>query len=154
MKFVTKEDIEAPIDQVFQMVTDFEALERQAMRRGADIRRTDTGPKGEGMSWRAGFQFRGKAREVDIKITRFEAPHLIEADSVSGGLEANCVVELVALSRRRTRMSLAMELVPTTLSARLLVQSLKLAKGRMTKRFHLRVAEYAKDLEERFQRRA
>lgn len=154
MKFSTKEDIEAPIDQVFQMVTDFDNLERQAMRRGADIRRTDDGPKGEGMSWRAAFQFRGKMRDVDIKITRFEAPHVVVADSTSGGLDARCVVELVALSRRRTRMSFDMELIPNTLSSRLLVQSLKLARGRMTKRFHLRMAEYAKDLEDRFQRKA
>ena len=110
--------------------------------------------KGAGMTWKASFQFRGRLREVDIELVEFDAPNKVMAHSVAGGLSADCTVDLVALSRRRTRMSLDLELVPNTLSARLLVQSLKLARGRLTKRFHLRVAEYAKDLEDRFQRRA
>lgn len=153
MKFASKEDIEAPIDQVFRMVSDFDNLERQAMRRGADIRRMGAAEKGVGMEWLAKFAFRGREREVKIEIVEYEPPHSIVADSVSGGLEAECRIDLVALSRRRTRLSVELELKPQTLSARLLVQSLKLAKGRMTKRFHLRMAEYARDLEDRFQRK-
>lgn len=155
MIFSTKEDIEAPIDQVFRMVSDFEALEKQALRRGAEVRRTDKlASKGIGMCWQAGFRFRGKQRDVSIELTEFDVPNRLAAASVSGGLQANLVLDLVALSRRRTRMSLDMELTPTTLSSRLLVQSLKLARGKLNRRFHLRVAEYAKDLEDRFNRRA
>ena len=153
MQFSTKEDIEAPIDQVFRMVSDFDNLERQAMRRGAEVRRVDDGPKGVGMRWKIDFDFRGRRREVEIVTTEYDVPNRIVAESTSGGLEAVCIVDLVALSRKRTRLSLDVQLEATTLSSRLLVQSLKLAKGKLTKRFHLRVAEYARDLEERFQRK-
>ena len=62
--------------------------------------------------------------------------------------------ELVALSKNRTRIMLSFHIKPLNLSARLLVQSLKLAKTSLTKKFKLRAAEYAKTLEERHQRGA
>ena len=60
MKFSTREDISAPIDQVFQALCDFEAFERLAMRRGAELRRTDTMTRpGVGMQWHVTYSMRG-----------------------------------------------------------------------------------------------
>jgi hypothetical protein len=61
-------------------------------------------------------------------------------------------VELVALSRGRTRLSVELELKPRSISARLLVQSLKLARANLNKKFHLRMADYARELEDRSKR--
>jgi hypothetical protein len=61
-------------------------------------------------------------------------------------------VGLIALSRARTRLTVDLTLEPRTLAGRLIVQSLKLARGNMSKRFRLRVAEYAMDVEERYKR--
>ncbi len=150
MQFTAREDIEAPLDRVFAELTNFEALERQALRRGVQVRRTDDmSGKGEGMCWETAFTFRGKERDARIVLSDFTAPERMVFDSVSGGLEAATMIELVALSRARTRISVNSELKPKTLSARLLVQSLKLAKGGVEKRFRKRVAGYAKDLEDR-----
>lgn len=44
------------------------------------------------------------------------------------------VVGLVALLKTRTRILVSLDLRPTTLSSRLLVQSLKLAKDKLTNR--------------------
>ena len=43
---------------------------------------------------------------------------------------------------------------PKSLSARLLLQSLKLAKSNLTRRFKLRVTEFAEDVEDRYRKSA
>lgn len=153
MKFSAREDISAPIDQVFGALCDFEGFERQAMRRGIAVQRTDELKKvGVGMSWLVAFEMRGRKRDVAVELMRFESPNEMVFAGKSSGIDADFVIELIALSRSRTRMTVLFEVTPLNLSARLLVQSLKLAKTNLTKRFKLRIADYAKSLEERLQR--
>lgn len=155
MEFNTREDIEAPLDQVFAEVTDFDQIERQIMRRGVEVRRVgETATPGPGMGWVAGFVFRGKPREAKITLTEYDRPNSMIYHTVSGGLEARTKVDFVALSRSRTRVGMAVTLEPKTLSARLMVQSMKLAKGNLEKRFRVKMADYAKDLEDRLKRTA
>ncbi|WP_299138675.1 SRPBCC family protein [uncultured Tateyamaria sp.] len=155
MKFSAREDIAAPIDQVFAALCDFEGFERQAMRRGADVQRVDPLTQaGAGMKWQVAFSMRGRKRDVSIELVRFDVPNELVFDVKSTGIDGDFSVELLALSRNRTRMAIALDITPLNLSARLLVQSLKLAKNNLNKRFKLRVAEYAKGLEDRLQRSA
>ena len=42
MKFSAREDIDGAIEDVFRFLTDFEAFERQAIRRNVDVQRTDS----------------------------------------------------------------------------------------------------------------
>lgn len=150
MQLTAKEDIEGPIDRVFAMLSDFESYERAAMRRGAEASRTDSlRAPGVGMSWQARFRLRGRERDVALKLAAMDTPNGLQVDFASQGLEGEMVIDLLAMSRARTRMTMAIELRPKTLSARLMVQSLKLARTNLTKRFALRVADFAKDLEDR-----
>ena len=151
MKFSSKEDVEAPIDQVFDMLADFEAHERQAFRRGIEVQRTDKRETpGVGSSWHGSFDMRGKRREIDVVVTAFDRPDSIHFSSDMQGLQGVMTLELVALSPQRTRMAIEVDLKPKTLPARLLLQSLKLGKKALNKRFKLRVAEHAKGMEDRF----
>lgn len=155
MQLTAREDIEAPLDRVFAELTDFETVERQALRRGIEVQRLDAlRDIGQGMAWRTGFTFRGKMRNADITLSEYSPPERMVFDSVSGGLEVQLVIDLVALSRTRTRVAIMSEFKPKTLSARLLVQSLKLAKGGVDKRFRSRMAGLAKDLEDKLKRQA
>ncbi len=150
MKFSTNEDIEAPAEFVFAQLADFHSYERQALRRGADVRRLDDGPYKVGSKWDVVFNFRGKERKVHANIVEKKPPISLQIASESSGLEGATVLEVVPMSLRRTRISVSIDLKPKTLSARLLLQSLKLAKTNLTNRFKRRVADYASDLEEKY----
>lgn len=153
MKFSSKEDLEAPIEKVFAQVSDFETLERAALRRGAEVQRTDTLlKKGPGMRWSAEFMARGRQRKLNIEMTTYSPPNNMRFHSVAQGLETVMLIELVALSPARTRLSVDVNLKPNSIPARLLVQSLKLARTNLNKKFHLRMADYARDIEERIRR--
>ena len=155
MKFSAREDIEAPIDYVFGQLTDFQAFERSALRRGAEVQRIDTcTAPGVGMAWDVAFRLRGKMRDLQMELTDLDAPNGLVLSSRSPGMGGNLVVDLVALSRGRTRMSMDIELKPANLSSRLLVQSLKLARSNLTTRYKLRIAGFARDLEDRYSRTA
>ncbi|MDG1068077.1 MAG: SRPBCC family protein [Sulfitobacter sp.] len=153
MKFSSKEDIEASIEATFSMLCDFETFERAAMRRGAEVQRTDTKTvPSVGMGWSAAFNMRGKRRQVEIEMVTLDQPNEMEFECRSQGLLTHFTIELVALSKSRTRLMVSFDIKPLNLSARLLVQSLKLAKTSLTKKFKLRVAEFAKTLEDRHKR--
>lgn len=147
MKFSTREDINAPIEHVFAHVSDFKLYERAAMRRGAQVKRLDNlDVKAPGMTWQADFDFRGKKRSLEVKLEDIETPTNMDFVATSGGMNGTCEVELIALSPNKTRLKLGVELKPQTLSARLLVQSLKLAKGNVEKRMQARMGEFAEDV--------
>lgn len=150
MEFSAKEDIEASIDQVFAVISDLDTVERQALRRGIKIKRLSATPTvEEGMSWTVDFKFRGKEMTADLSLVELAEPEKMRFASRTSGLETGMLVDLTALSPKRTRMTVVADMQPKTLSARLLVQSLKLAKGRVTRKFSVRVAQYAKTIEER-----
>ncbi|MCA0871722.1 SRPBCC family protein [Seohaeicola saemankumensis] len=151
MQFSSKEDIEAPIADVFAMLAEFEAYERSALRRGIEVQRVNEhAPQATGLAWDAAFTMRGKHRKVHVVLTAYDPPNAMRFETDSQGLDGLLTVDLLALSPRRTRMAVVMNLTPKTLSARLFVQSLKLAKSNLTKRFKVKVADYAKAMEERF----
>ncbi len=148
MKFSTREDIEAPIESVFMSITDFDGFERQALRRGAEVTRRDNlSVAGVGAEWQLRFTFRGKERDVNAKMTEFSPPHGFQAKTKSPSLEGLVLVELVSLSPRRTRLQISVDVAPTTLTGRLLVQSLKFAKTNVNKRFSKKIWQFAQDIE-------
>ncbi|RVV97456.1 SRPBCC family protein [Mesobaculum littorinae] len=153
MKFSTRQDIAAPQQSVFEAVTDVDSFERQVMRRGVDLERVSgPGAPGMGLAWTARVPFRGTTRKVEAKVTAFDAPEKFALRGVSEGIDIDFTVELMALSRTHTRMFVASELKPLTFSARLMVQSLKLAKGSLNRRFAKRVEDYAATIEDRYRR--
>lgn len=150
MKFSTTEDVAVPAETVFDAFCAFETFERAAMRRGAEVQRVDSRTvPGVGMIWVAGFQMRGKPRQLRIEMVEFDHPHEMALDTTSPGFQGMTRIEVISLARERTRLHISLEIKPQTLPARVMVQSLRLAKASLTRKFKLRVAEYAQGIEAR-----
>jgi hypothetical protein len=154
MKFSTRQDIEAPAEFVFAHISDFDGLERQAMRRGVEVeRKLRSQPRDVGAAWVLRIPFRGKLRDIDAHISEFDSPNTLVAQAKSGGLDMTLSVELVPLSPMRTRVLIGYDVRPQTLSARILVQSVKFAKASLQRRFDKRVSKFGESIGARYEAR-
>lgn len=155
MKFSTKEDVEIPIDETFRLLSDFESFERMGLRHGAEISRADTMTQpGVGMKWVVKAELRNRMRTFGIDLAEYDRPNLMSFDIGSNNIKGTFLVELVALSRNRTRVRVELDVRPQTLSSRLIMQSAKLARNTLNRRYKNRVAHFASDLEDRYKRGA
>ena len=147
MKLSTREDIDRPIDEVFAIMADFPAFEERIRARGIDVKRA-SGPTAPevGAGWTAPLSWRGRHYQVASELINFEPNACYAVESNVGGVQSIAVVDLVSLARSKTRMFVSVELTPTSLSSRLLIQSLKLTKGSLAKRFKARVATLADEV--------
>lgn len=151
MRFTAKQDIEAPTAFVFKCLSDFDMWERAAMRRGAEVERTDgLSVAGVGMSWKSRFTYRGRQRLLDLHLTRFEPTAHLGFSGQATAVEGTASVDLMEMSARRTRIHVVAEVTPRSLAARLFLQSLRLARARVDRKFEQRVAQMAADIELRF----
>lgn len=150
MQFTSKTDIEAPLAVVFASLTDFEAWERAALRRGADVSRTDTMRiPGPGITWATRFAFRGKDREIELKLVTMEPAGKLAFSAGGKMLEGEMGLDLVELSPKRTRLVMNVDVRPMTLGARLMLQTLKLGRAKVQTKLNQRMMAMAKDIEAR-----
>ncbi len=154
MRFASRTDIEAPADAVFRILADFDHWERAAMRRGAEVVRTERprlgGKPGTDPVWLIRFTFRGKERKITLRVGDVSPHDRLGYSWVGQLFDGWGAVELISLGAKRTRMTMVSEVKPRTLAARLILQSLKLARRRVQARLDKRMAAAAADIEARW----
>lgn len=141
MKFATRVEVDGTPEEVFARLADFSRYVRKAEARGARVRVTEAPVFG----WVAAFEWNGAARDVKGEVVRFDPPRGFAAEMAAGGVEGTIAVEVIPVDAARSQVRVAMEWRPVTIPGRLLVQSLKLVKGRLDERFAARVAELAQE---------
>ncbi|WP_312529156.1 hypothetical protein [Paracoccus sp. (in: a-proteobacteria)] len=147
MKFSTRQDTDLAAEQLFSVMGDFDRLERLFVRRGAIVRRIDPAREpGAGMAWQIGFDWRGKRRELRLDVTRFDRPELISLEGMSDMFEITIDMAIIALTRSKSRLNLSIDLRPRSMRARLILQTAKLGKGTLDRKFEERVAEFIGDV--------
>jgi hypothetical protein len=147
MKFSANEDIDAPVASVFAAITNYPAFEHAALKRGAALTRTGTlAAMDVGMGWAGQVPYRGKKRQVSLQVAGFAPPNAVRIKGETGNLNLSIDLEVMALSRDRSRLHLAVEVLPRTLTARLLLQSAKLGKTGLDRKFRARVRSFAANI--------
>lgn len=145
MKFSTRADLEAPAGKVFDTLSDFGAFERFARRKGVEVTRKAVG--GEAQGWHLRFALRGRMREMSVRLSDFERPERMNFAAGSKSFEMEFALTLIALSKSRTRLGVELDVRPRTLSGRLLLQSMRLAKSSNSRRFEAAVRSFADKVE-------
>lgn len=158
MKLTAKTDLDAPAAFVYDSLTDTQNWEREAVRRGIDVDRPAGAPlTGIGAAWRISGRYRGKQRRLLLKISKLLPGEVIEYSFDSPSANGGIVLEVTALSARRSRLRLAVDIRPKTLAARLFLNTIRLAKGRVESKLEARLAglgSYVKQRHERSQAQA
>lgn len=153
MKFKVSEDVDAPQALVWARLTDFTALENDARGRGATVTRVGNWTQTAlGVEWRGEVTVRGKSRPISAKVTQFVPQELCVIDSRIGGMSCHQEISFVALSAAVTRVGMVLELSADTLTARLLLQTLKLARGRVLQRLQGMIARQGNAAEAEWRR--
>jgi hypothetical protein len=148
MKFKAHEDIGLDARAVFAALTDFPAMEREALQRGAEVERLgEPDETGVGQSWRIKFRYRKRRRVLEAEVLRLDPPRGLTSRGKVGGVNWLLTIDLIALAAKETRMSVELELMPKSISARILLQSLRLAKATLDQRFRRRIRDFARALE-------
>lgn len=143
MKFSTRIDTDLPAERLFEVVGNFDALERMVIGRGATVARIDPpNEPGIGMGWNIGFDWRGKARQLRLAVTRFDRPEQMMMAGHSDALDLTVVATVVALSRVKSRLIFETEVRPRNMKARLMLQTAKLGKAQLDRRYQRRIEDF------------
>lgn len=151
MNFTSKQDIAAPADHVFGQLVDFDFYESYAMRLGAQIERQDnyTEPQ-PGMSWNITGHLRGKDRHVELTLDTYSPVDKLSYVCTPKSLGADITIHVIPLSRSETHINVAVDVQPKGLAARIAMQSAKLAKKSLDKKFDVRVRDFANKISDKY----
>ncbi|MDR0807927.1 MAG: SRPBCC family protein [Gemmobacter sp.] len=155
MKLNARGDIEAPLEVVFTSFADTGYWEAAASHRGAEVTRTDRlHAVGPGMAWNVGFRFRGKRRQLSVKLIAMEPEQKMVFHVIGGSFDAFVTLDFMELSARHSRVNVATEVKPRNLAARVFIQSMRLARSKLERRYETRIGTLCHEVEERSRSRA
>ena len=154
MKLTAKTDLEAPLEYLHAYLCDHTIWAREAMmRRGVDIDRPDDMPlTGVGAGWRIKVPFRGRVRKILLRVDEIVQDQILAYSFEGQALVGTLVLETRALSARRSRLKVMIDVKPKTLSARLFLNTLRLARRKVEERMDKRVGQLGARIEERYVR--
>jgi hypothetical protein len=108
--------------------------------------------KGVGAGWRIKLRFRGRIRNVLVRLDEMVQDDRIAYSFEGQALFGTTELETKALSPRRSRLKVSIDARPKTLAARLFLNTLRLARRKAEERMEKRVGQLAARIEDRYTR--
>lgn len=148
MKFSTRIDTRIAAAELFDIAGDFTRMERALRARGVQVRRIDAAQDpGAGLGWEIGFDWRGQTRSLRLDVTRFDRPSRVALEGRSDLFDLNIDMTVVALSRTTSRLLFETGLRPRGMRARLLLQTARLGKAQLDRKYDQRIADFMTHLQ-------
>ena len=98
------------------------------------------------MSWLIGFDFRGRSRELALELTEYQPPEVIQFKGSSDQFDLGLRMTVVALTRTKSRLIFETDAQPRGMKARLLLQTAKLGKPQLDRKFAERISDFVNSL--------
>lgn len=150
MQFRASETVTGGIDRVHALVSDMAYYERRALEAGLEVQRLDKLPApAPGMQWRIPFRAKGRDRVADIELVKLSVPTTLRFEGKVQGLLFEAVVDCRVLDPEATEVTVSTKLRAKSITAKVLMQSMKLARTTLNERYRKRVRKVLRDLEDR-----
>lgn len=151
MKLTARTDLDAPIGFVYDCLLDHASWEREAAERGIEVRHVaDTPLSGPSSSWQMRLPYRGKLVTLVMQCLQVTSKERLDFALQTNTVEGELQFSLLALSPRRTRLHLSIDVRPRTLAARVFLNTLRLAKGRVEARLETRIKQVGLLIQNRY----
>ncbi len=155
MRLSARADIAAEPAAVFAELTEFERFERMALQAGAEVVRADAlDAPDAGMEWVVKAPIRGRMRRVRVTLVDIHSDERLEFHATSPNFDMTSEIVLIAPRPGKTRLQIAFDIRPKTLASRITLQSAKLRKATLSRRFDERVKGLARLIEDRIAEKA
>ncbi|WBU57743.1 hypothetical protein [Paracoccus sediminicola] len=141
MKFSTRTDKEITAERLFEAVSDFDRIERILMRRGLSVTRVNNAAEGA-RAWDLAFDWRGQRRELRLVLVQFDRPEHLALSGQSAPFDLRIDMSVVAPSRQKSRLIFELEVKPRHMRARLALQTAKLGKAQIDRKFAEKVRSF------------
>lgn len=148
MNITLRRDVDAPQDAVFAALSNFERWESQARASGVSLSRLDP-DAGLGTAWRVVADFKGLRRRFVARIVACHAPDRLDLALEGDGMSALIPARIVPRGAGTSTLLAEIDMRPETLKARLMVQSLRFARGALIQRLDRALAQFATTVEAR-----
>ncbi|MDD9718346.1 SRPBCC family protein [Dinoroseobacter sp. PD6] len=150
MQFRASEVVTGPIDLVFAGLSDMAHYERDALARGVQVERLDNLPRpAPGMQWRVPFRAKGRDRVAEFALVKLAAPTGMRFEGRVQGLFFESDFDCRVLDPDATEVTITTKLRAKSISAKVILQSMKLARASLAKQYRKRVRKSLRELEDR-----
>lgn len=150
MQFRASEVVTGSIDAVFAQLSDMAQHERDALDKGIEVARLDKLPRpAPGMQWRIPFHARGRDRVAEVELVKFTAPTGMRFEGRVNGLLFESDMDCRVLDPEATEVTITTKLRAKSIPAKVILQSMKLARPSLNKQYRKRVRKSMRLLEDR-----